>query len=646
MIADDGLQDSSEEELSLSESDGEDFMAKMTRMRKAREDLEKAVTRIVLDPSIPTIEGVEPRSLTDTIAALKETPDVTAIVCADNDIGAAGARRLGTALRHNTTVEKFQLTCHEPPHNGTGDSGISFIADALKNNQKLLTLLVDHCTITAVGAHSLASLLRVNTTLTRLDCSVNNIEAEGCKHICLALRNNPALTSLNLAGNEIGKEGAQHLALLIGKTPVLQTLELADNGIGDDGMSLISRALLRNASLTKLDLSRNDLTHESARHLTSVITYNTTLSELNISHNPFTGSCSATFCDSFAENKSISKLGFAFCKLDDETALAFGDMLEKNSILRHVDLRGNYISPDGLGRLTRVMKVNRSLLSLLVFDESEKSTAQALLNKFCKRNGVQKKEIQERSKVTLWDMVSRLNWDVDLVGEWLGKIGVKQAAPIFRRHQVDGEKLLSLNTSLLKTWEVEPYDARREISDQLAILKTDIEEKIRQERGEPKEEEDEDERLLRVYEAPETIGHTEIMKFQKERNLLTSPLKSLKAELEKEEKDDLVAEEEKERAASALSMQSAPALLMQHYQHNPNGPTPLYHDYSGRPSSVMSSRSYTLATAMMSSPTSDADGHVSPTPSAATAPPSYLTTPPLCRPLDSTSSPHHAGVFT
>mmetsp|Transcript_37306 Transcript_37306/g.92846 ORF Transcript_37306/g.92846 Transcript_37306/m.92846 type:complete len:110 (-) Transcript_37306:9-338(-) len=65
------------------------------------------------------------------------------------------------------------------------------------------------------GVLHLASALRANTTLTKLDLGYNEIGAVAAQHIAEALEVNATVTKLDLRSNAIDTVGAQHIAAAI-----------------------------------------------------------------------------------------------------------------------------------------------------------------------------------------------------------------------------------------------------------------------------------------------------------------------------------------------------------------------------------------------------------------------------------------------
>eukprot|EP01033_Poteriospumella_lacustris_P016510 gene16510-11807_t len=165
-------------------------------------------------------------------------------------INAAGVTVVASMLRVNTTLTTLNLN-----GNSIGAVGVTEVASALEANTTLTTLHLSNNFIGATGAPEATSLLlRGNTTLKTLDLSGNLIGAVGAKALASALRGNTTLTSLDLDGNGIGDEGAMEIASALRGNTTLTTLNLGGNRIGAVCASKVASALRANTALTKLDL--------------------------------------------------------------------------------------------------------------------------------------------------------------------------------------------------------------------------------------------------------------------------------------------------------------------------------------------------------------------------------------------------------
>ncbi|KJE96730.1 hypothetical protein CAOG_07005 [Capsaspora owczarzaki ATCC 30864] len=138
--------------------------------------------------------------------ALKVNSTVTTVVLWYNQIGDAGAQAFAEALKVNTTMERLYLG-----GNLIGDAGAQAIAEALKVNTTLPMLYLSDNQIQDAGAQAIAEALKVNTTVTVLGLDRNLIADAGAHAMAEALKVKKTWTELDLSGNCIGKVGVQAL---------------------------------------------------------------------------------------------------------------------------------------------------------------------------------------------------------------------------------------------------------------------------------------------------------------------------------------------------------------------------------------------------------------------------------------------------
>lgn len=138
----------------------------------------------------------------------------------------------------------------------------------------------DACTEEAV--YAIAEGLRQNTSLVSLVMRGKKVLAPGARALASALQTNRTLRSLNLASNTVGDEGAHALADALEVNGTLEELNLLGNRIGDDGARSLARSLLRNRSLRELSLSSNLISLRGTLSLQLAAERNTSLFALDI----------------------------------------------------------------------------------------------------------------------------------------------------------------------------------------------------------------------------------------------------------------------------------------------------------------------------------------------------------------------------
>ena len=96
-----------------------------------------------------------------------------------------------------------------------------------RSRQLLLSLLsIAVGTIAFWSALGLADVLKVNSSLQRLNITYNGIGAKGIRYLADALKVNMSLLELVITHNSIGAEGAVKLGESIAKLSQLHTLTL------------------------------------------------------------------------------------------------------------------------------------------------------------------------------------------------------------------------------------------------------------------------------------------------------------------------------------------------------------------------------------------------------------------------------------
>jgi Ran GTPase-activating protein (RanGAP) involved in mRNA processing and transport len=216
------------------------------------------------------------RALTD---AIKHHAALTALDLSGNWLCAQGAKHVAAALAVNGALTALNLSC-----NRLGQ----ILKEGCVGNDE------DHYQADTSGVSELADAIKENAVLTALDISNNILRAKGAKLAAEAMKENGALTSLNIAGNTLRAEGAKQFARALQENGALQHLDLSNNklsgefGNNMDGVIALSDAMKGTGALsglTSLDLSSNRLQVEGARLIAEGLMTNGGLSRLDISSN-------------------------------------------------------------------------------------------------------------------------------------------------------------------------------------------------------------------------------------------------------------------------------------------------------------------------------------------------------------------------
>ncbi|MBP9877433.1 MAG: hypothetical protein KBF71_03765 [Alphaproteobacteria bacterium] len=152
-----------------------------------------------------------------------------------------------------------------------GDQGIAQLADALRSNNSLTSIVIWQGQIGDAGAKALAAALQENRTLKELLLPANRIGNEGAQAFAAALKVNTTLTALSLSGNSVGNEGGKLLAEALEVDQSLTSLSLFCNYyIHAEGVIALADSLLVNKTLVKLDLGSNEIGKEGLKALQDI----------------------------------------------------------------------------------------------------------------------------------------------------------------------------------------------------------------------------------------------------------------------------------------------------------------------------------------------------------------------------------------
>ena len=205
------------------------------------------------DKTLTCVWSVEPhfgREAAEIIAeAMKYNKSVTYLRLGNN-ICDGGVEQLSYMLGYNRTLKVLDLS----DNSSISARGVTFLADALKKNTTLTTLILSKTNVKQKACVALSSMLAVNKTLTTLDVSCNNIGDRGVKALLEFIRkSNHSLTTLSIANNIITSAGANVLAETLCDNTTLTSIDISNNNFEVLRNITLMNALESNYSLTTFE---------------------------------------------------------------------------------------------------------------------------------------------------------------------------------------------------------------------------------------------------------------------------------------------------------------------------------------------------------------------------------------------------------
>ncbi|KAJ3002666.1 T-complex-associated testis-expressed protein 1, partial [Thoreauomyces humboldtii] len=163
---------------------------------------------------------------------------------------------LTDALRTSKVLRSLTVTA-----SSLDDNRCHLLASALMDNRTLEILNLSHNLLGDEGARALATVLTSPTTsLTRLILSNNQIGQTGGTFIANALSRNHVLTHLSLRMNHVGDKGGSAIFSALRGNDALQILDLSCNQLGSATVAAMCATLKANLRVpVSLDLSCNKL---------------------------------------------------------------------------------------------------------------------------------------------------------------------------------------------------------------------------------------------------------------------------------------------------------------------------------------------------------------------------------------------------
>ncbi|KAK3251617.1 hypothetical protein CYMTET_39052 [Cymbomonas tetramitiformis] len=360
------------------------------------------------------------KGVTALAKQLEDNTSLTALHLGGNNITLDGAMVLGDMLVKNVSLKVLELwTTEDGNQAGKALNGVisnkndkarmlsqkdegeddtqpkpkPIPLNDIKGTTGVLSVDLSNQSLKATDAALLSKLLPVNTSLTQLNLSQNRLGEEGGKLMAQCLSGCESLSSLNLLYNDLEQSGAEavlaafdkmrNLKTLCGVSPEQSVIRLQHNGLKPwDGM-LIAADIRFNPNLTEVDLSYNKIGY-GANSVIESVRQRDTVVILKLGGNGVGDPGAAALGEVLQKNTALKELELwntwdSTDMIGDGGAHMLAAGLSTNSTLQCLDLHENRLSYEGILALSSALERNSSLLSLcLRTNEIGDEGAQAL----------------------------------------------------------------------------------------------------------------------------------------------------------------------------------------------------------------------------------------------------------------------------
>lgn len=266
----------------------------------------------------------------DLIAgAMRSNATLSMLDVSKNDLNGAAITALTSGLESNTVLECLHLG-----DNVGNREAIHGLAAMLRRNTPLRMIHLDKSQLTSAHCAPLFDAMAHNHNLQWLDLMLN-----GLVDLPPGLERNMGLKTLMLADNPLSLSACHSIATVLKAQTSLQRLSLESCQINDDGASVLADALSGQARIQWLDLSDNAITPQGLQAIAGELLHNTSLRELDIHANggdAAAAEMAALLKDALSVNFSLFKLNeFALSREPAGTWAAIDRRLAEN--MNHAD---------------------------------------------------------------------------------------------------------------------------------------------------------------------------------------------------------------------------------------------------------------------------------------------------------------------
>lgn len=287
--------------------------------------------------------------------SLRENKTIKSLLLGTDGIGDAGAEKIAELIKHNQTLETIYLGC-----NDIRAKGAEALAAAIEENQSVKGLWLKRNPIGTGGAQKLAQILKKNTALKVLDLVNTDLKPEGIAEILDTLINhNRSIERLYLGGNKIA--AAEDFKKLLASNNALKSLMLNVNSLGDGGAFEIAEGLKLNRNLEELGLASNNIGLTGAKALLESLNSHPNLRNLDLGYAP-----------------STRVLGAERNDLGDEFAIYLRDFLSANPPLHLLNLSKTGITQKGFAIIEEGLRQNTNLCGLKINGKLSESAKEKL----------------------------------------------------------------------------------------------------------------------------------------------------------------------------------------------------------------------------------------------------------------------------
>ena len=205
---------------------------------------------------------------------LPRTETLTQLILNENVLDDEKVRRLVVGLRDNLTITDLDLS-----HNKISDRGTRALCKCLGKDSVIAHLSLCDNHMHSEGGKFLGRAVQTNTSLLKLNLRLNRLGEKGGCYMFEGLKSNGSLKQLNISGNGLADDSGQGeavrvLAAMLRVNSTINKMDVSSNSLGTEAGVVMRDALEENKSLTSLDLRVNKVAPDVASAIRELLRRN------------------------------------------------------------------------------------------------------------------------------------------------------------------------------------------------------------------------------------------------------------------------------------------------------------------------------------------------------------------------------------
>lgn len=224
------------------------------------------------------------------------------------------------------------------------------VADAIVLNESIESLTLTsmaHARLCKDEVTLLAEALTINDTIKSLALVDMGLTGTTMKALAHGIRHNKGLVAMDVSGNSMGDVGAAFMISALKENKTIRQLSLRGCGLTVDSVCRLLTSLSISGGIDEIDLSGNCVGDKGAAILSNMMS---------------------------APSSTLTKIAVSDAQITQQGGIALANGLAGNPVIKYLDVSGNAVGTNQIGKIGNALSLNKTLTYLNVSDTGFEST--------------------------------------------------------------------------------------------------------------------------------------------------------------------------------------------------------------------------------------------------------------------------------